>query len=266
MNFYTTGKFLRLPFLYDGTKPIIIAPIDDHLIFGPKGGLEVASEKLKLITNAQPDAVLTFCGTLNRNPLLFQRVPAIVNLSASTTISLHTRKCPIHSVELAVKLNASAVAYHINIASEWAPEMIADAGRMVAEASKYDLPTLCIAYPRGERGSGDENFEALKKSDPDRYADMIAHCVSVSVDLGFDIIKTYFTDNINSFRKVSEASCGVPVVIAGGELKSEEHAVERAFDALDAGAAGVSFGRNVFGRDNPSTIIDKIRSWQAGDR
>nr|WP_321441112.1 hypothetical protein [uncultured Hyphomonas sp.] len=262
MAFAPTGKYLRLPFLYDRTAPIIICPIDDFLIFGPKNGLESPTKKLDIIARAKPDAVLTFCGTLARNPTIFRDVPAIVNLSASTTLSNHTQKSPVHSVELAIKLNAAAVAVHINLASRWASEMISYAGRIVAEASKYDLPTLCISYPRGEGASGDNNFEHLKDDDPEQYADMIAHCVSLGVDLGFDIIKTYYTDDPNSFERVIQAAAGVPIVIAGGKLQAEAEAVAKAHTALAVGAAGVSFGRNVFGRENPSSVIKKIRAWE----
>lgn len=260
MQYVPPGKFLRLPFLYRREKPIIIAPIDDYLIFGPRGGLEDPKEKITKIVQAKPDAILTFCGTLQNNAHLFQDTPIIVNLSASTTQVKHTRKRPVHKIEYALKLNAAAVAFHINIMSQWADEMIAYAGELVAEAAKFDLPTICIAYPRGESSSGDDNQIELKESSPGQYADLIAHCVSVAVDLGFDLIKTYYTDNPETFKRVVKAAGGVPIVIAGGELVSEEKAYSRAIEAIRAGAAGISYGRNVFGRADPQSLMEMVKN------
>ena len=46
-------------------------------------------------------------------------------------------------------------------------------------------------------------------------------------------------------------SVPIPVVIAGGpKMTTDREVLELVWEALDAGAAGLSIGRNVFGADN----------------
>ncbi|MEY9607052.1 DhnA family fructose-bisphosphate aldolase class Ia [Bradyrhizobium japonicum] len=254
------GKFLRAPFLYQTNVPIIIAPIDDLLIFGPHGGLENPSSKIRDINEAGVDAILTFCGSLKRNPAAYANVCRFVNLSASTVHSAHTRKVKIHSVEEAIRVGATGIAYHINVTSKYAGEMISAASEVIAEADRFGIPTLGIIYPRGERGGLDNNYDDLKKSDPSAFAGMIAHCTALGADLGFDIIKTMYTDNSEMFRSVVRSADGVPVVIAGGPLDSFENALDKARGALAGGASGISFGRNLFGRSVDLTkLVTEIR-------
>jgi putative autoinducer-2 (AI-2) aldolase len=50
------------------------------------------------------------------------------------------------------------------------------------------------------------------------------------------------------------------LVIAGGpKLESELDALQLAYDAVSAGAAGVDFGRNVFQSTNPVGMIRALR-------
>jgi DhnA family fructose-bisphosphate aldolase class Ia len=54
-------------------------------------------------------------------------------------------------------------------------------------------------------------------------------------------------------------SCPVPVVIAGGpKCKSNDEVLQTTFDAMKAGAAGLSIGRNVFQCESPTQIIKAL--------
>ena len=59
---------------------------------------------------------------------------------------------------------------------------------------------------------------------------------------------------------VVEAARPVPVVIAGGPLCSESEALSAARGAIAAGAKGVSFGRNVFKRDDPANMLRLLQT------
>ena len=53
--------------------------------------------------------------------------------------------------------------------------------------------------------------------------------------------------------------CLVPVVIAGGEkMENDEDIFTMVKDALAAGAAGVSIGRNAFQHEKPEAIVRAI--------
>jgi putative autoinducer-2 (AI-2) aldolase len=54
------------------------------------------------------------------------------------------------------------------------------------------------------------------------------------------------------------AQCPVPIVIAGGKKLPEEKARELAYRAVQAGAAGVDMGRNVFQSEKPRAMMKAI--------
>ena len=57
------------------------------------------------------------------------------------------------------------------------------------------------------------------------------------------------------------AACGLPVVIAGGDPTDDAAALlGRVGTAIAAGAAGVAFGRNVWGCRDPGGMVRSLRS------
>jgi len=53
----------------------------------------------------------------------------------------------------------------------------------------------------------------------------------------------------------------VPVIIAGGELTSDREGLLRQVEsAVGAGAAGVAFGRNVWGSTDPAGMVRALRA------
>jgi DhnA family fructose-bisphosphate aldolase class Ia len=137
--------------------------------------------------------------------------------------------------------------------------MIELAGVILSEAQTYDIPVLGIIYPRGEENGADDDMTLLRDRGSEEYVEAVRHCVSLGADLGFDAIKTCYTGSRTSFETVISASRNVPIVIAGGPCVDEEAIVGASREAIQAGAAGVSFGRNIFGRSNPAEFVRRIR-------
>ena len=54
---------------------------------------------------------------------------------------------------------------------------------------------------------------------------------------------------------------GVPVILAGGDPVSDREALyANVSAAVEAGAAGVAFGRNVWGDADPAGTVDRLRN------
>ena len=52
------------------------------------------------------------------------------------------------------------------------------------------MPLMGIMYPRSEKGNLDNNYEDLKRDEPEEYAALVRHSARVGVDLGgADLIK-----------------------------------------------------------------------------
>ena len=77
----------------------------------------------------------------------------------------------------------------------------------------------------------------------------------VCAENGASFVKTYYTEE--GFEKVV-APCPMPIVIAGGKKLPEEKALELAYRAIQAGAAGVDMGRNVFQSAKPLAMMKAI--------
>ncbi len=72
------------------------------------------------------------------------------------------------------------------------------------------------------------------------------------------IVKVNYTGSTESFREVVNG-CTVPVVIAGGEkVETDDELFTMVDDALKAGAAGASIGRNAFQHANPQRVVGAI--------
>ena len=126
--------------------------------------------------------------------------------------------------------------------------MLADLGRVAAACDDWHMPLLAMMYARGP---------AIKNG----FApDVVAHCARVGVELGADIVKVPYTGDMESFSDVV-SSCCVPVVIAGGErMDSTRDVLQMVHDAIKAGGAGISMGRNVFQHPNRIQLVRALRA------
>ena len=254
------GKQYRIDRIIDPKSgKTVIVPIDDSLIYGPFGGLDNIPNKLKQIVTGKPNAVLAFLGVFRNNSVLFKGISGIMNVTASTINSSHTRKVLIGNVKQAVQMGMDAVAVHLNLTSKYESEMIQNMGVISRECEEYGMPMMTIVYPRKEINGTDENYEEMKIKNRKKYTNLVAHACRVSVDLGADIVKTQFTGDVETFKKIVEACLPVPVVIAGGPLIEPIKIFQNAYDAVTAGGSGISFGRNVFGRADSTTFIKALR-------
>ena len=130
MAFAHSGKQRRLARLFrhsDGRA--VILPIDDGLISGPRGRLSDLHKFFNLIESSPPDAMLLFAGVLNRYSSFLHTVAAIVNLTASTVSTNHTRKTLCTDVEAAIAAGADILAVHVNVTSRHEPDMLPDPQR-----------------------------------------------------------------------------------------------------------------------------------------
>ena len=108
------------------------------------------------------------------------------------------------------------------------------------------MPLLVMIYARGEKV-------------PDEYdKEMIKHAARVGGEMGADIVKVAYPGNRDAFREVVEG-CPVPVVIAGGaKMDSDREILTMVKDAMDAGGAGISIGRNVFQHAHPKRMVEAM--------
>lgn len=169
-----------------------------------------------------------------------------MHLSAGNMLSPQIdRKVLVGSVEEAIALGCDGVSIHVNIGNEYDTEMIKDFAEVSRKCNELGMPLLAMMYARGNQIEDPYSVDNVK---------LVARFAQ---ELGADIVKVNYTGNVEEFKEVTEG-CQIPVVVAGGEIVSEERLLSNIDGALLAGAKGVAIGRNIFQSDNGIALIKKI--------
>jgi DhnA family fructose-bisphosphate aldolase class Ia len=95
---------------------------------------------------------------------------------------------------------------------------------------------------------------AEKQASPE----FIGQACRMAMECGADVIKTTYTGDPKSFKEVL-ANVPIPVIILGGAVGELPQIFQGVRDAMDAGAAGVAFGRNVFQHENPTIMVKGLK-------
>lgn len=240
------GKLIRMERIMDrNTGRTIIVPMDHGTSVGPIEGIADIKSAVAKVAEAGANAIVEHKGLVGAgHRRRGSDIGLIVHLSASTSLSPFPHsKTLVCSVEEAIKLGADAVSVHVNIGDHQEKEMLNDFGRVAAEARTWGMPLLAMVYPRGEKIQDEFDVSVVK------------HAARVGCEMGADIVKVSYTGSPETFREVV-AGATVPVVIAGGaKMDSDKDILEMVHGAVQAGAAGVSIGRNVFQHADPGKLI-----------
>jgi fructose-bisphosphate aldolase/2-amino-3,7-dideoxy-D-threo-hept-6-ulosonate synthase len=145
-------------------------------------------------------------------------------------------------------MGADAVSVHINLGSETEAEQLEILGCVSERCDFWGMPLVAMMYPRGKNIPNSNDVS------------VVAHAARAGAELGADIIKTNYTGDPESFRKVVDG-CPVPVVIAGGpKTETDMEFLQMIEGAMEAGARGVAIGRNVFQHEDPTKMTQAISS------
>jgi fructose-bisphosphate aldolase/2-amino-3,7-dideoxy-D-threo-hept-6-ulosonate synthase len=239
------GKTRRLKRIMQQDNRTVIVPMDHGVTIGPIKGLTNMQQIIDQLIKGGVDAVLVHKGIAKHTDI--GNVGLIVMLSGMSNLSPNVNgKVQVCSVQEAIRLGADAVSVHVNVGAQDEDKMLSNLGCVAEECEVYGMPLLAMMYPRGP------------KIQNEHAADVVAHAARIGAELGADIIKANYTGSVESFKTVVE-SCPVPVVIAGGpKCKTSEEVLQTTYDAISAGASGLSIGRNVFQHENPALIVKAL--------
>jgi len=230
------------------TRKTVMVPMDHGITLGPVKGLVNVKEIMRCAVDGGANALIMHKGIVKDCYLNCPKTSGlIIHLSASTSLSVDPDyKILITTPDEALKLGADAVSVHVNIGSEHEHNMLLDTGLVSKQCEDLGLPLLAMMYPRG-------------KNIHNQYdADLIAHACRVGAEMGADVVKTNYTGDPDSFKRVIKG-CPVPVLAAGGLRTSTDHELlENIAGAMEAGAGGVAIGRNVFMHENPTAMVRRI--------
>ena len=243
------GKAIRLERIIDrNSHRTVIVPMDHGVTVGPIAGLADMRTTIGKVVAGGANAILMHKGMVRAGHRGTGRdVGLIIHLSAGTAISPDPNaKELVCTVEEAVKLGADAVSIHVNIGAETDNEMFRHFGLVSERCLEWQMPLIAMVYTRGPKIEDEYALENAKLA------------ARVGAELGADIVKVVYTGTAKSFAEVVQG-CPVPVVIAGGaKMDSDEDIFRMVAGALEAGAAGLSIGRNAFQHEHPDKMIQAL--------
>jgi DhnA family fructose-bisphosphate aldolase class Ia len=229
---------------------ILTVALDHAPSYNVLPGLEDIRQVVDQVASAGPDAMLMMKGTAQSCFAPYAGQVALI-MKCSTISPYHPEHdvC-VSSVEDALRLGADAVAMALTVGSADQPRLLANTGALVREAERVGLPVVVHAYPCGACVPPDERYAA----------EQVAYASRLAMEVGVDIVKTFYTGSAETFARVVEIASPALVVAAGGpRLETDADVLQMAYDVVQAGAAGITFGRNVWQSGDVAGMVEALK-------
>jgi len=230
---------------------LLVVAVDHPLYSWPCRGLEDRGTLLRQVTAAGADAIICSYGTLRDHRDAFASAAPILKLDL-TTVAIGgaypvSEYVAAYTVEDALRLGAAAVLTFVQLGAPFELAALRTAAQVAAAADRAGLAYVCEIMP-----VGGPQYPALDAPLA------IAAAARTGAELGAHVVKTTMPSPPEAMADV--AGCDVPVILAGGDLTGNREALLTAVrTALDAGAAGVAHGRNVWGGGDPAGAVAALR-------
>jgi putative autoinducer-2 (AI-2) aldolase len=237
------GMQSRLARIFNpGTNRTVMLAIDHGYFQGPTTGLERVDLSIVPLLGFA-DALMTTRGLVRSTIPATSGVPIVLRASGGPSIlkDLSNEHIAV-AMDDAVRLNAAAVAVQVFIGGDNETQSVHNMTRLVDQGQQAGVPVLAVTAV-GRELTRDARYLRL--------------AVRICAELGAHMVKTYYC--AQDFDTVT-SGCPVPVVMAGGKKLPELDALTMAYNAIEAGAAGVDMGRNIFQSDQPVAMIRAVRA------
>ena len=209
--------------------------------------------------NVDPAYIMEIAAKGGFNGIVFQkglaekyyegRVPLIIKTNAKAGLAKgepnSKQNC---SVEYAISLGAKAVGYTIYLGSQLEGEMFAEFGRLQEQAHEHGIPAIAWVYPRGQAVQNDTSKE------------IVSYAARVGLELGADAVKIKYTGDPQTFSWAVKAAGKALVYMSGGpKAATDQDFLNQVRGVMQAGAAGLAVGRNVWQHEDPLKMAEYLR-------
>jgi len=244
----STGKSVRLSSIFRrGTGRTVIVALDHGGIAGPMPGIERPAEVVRACREGGADAILATRGVVSAAAGEWDRsLSVVLRLTGGfTVLGGKFEEELISSPEAALSLGAAGVAVTVKFGHEREGQFTRQASLVADSCERWGMPLMVEAMAKGKE---------MKSTDPKG----ILLASRAAQEIGADIVKTYYTGDPDSFRKVVEG-CPVPIVILGGEKSDTLAQVFGDVHAsIQAGAKGIAIGRNIWQHGKTKLMVQAM--------
>jgi len=253
------GMTRRLGRLFDEQSGCSVIVAMDHGMGGVPEGFRDPGQLLSKVLEAKPDGVLLNAGLARRFGHLFGRrdAPALVlgidQVIHSAPGGPAETHWPQTNVEEALRLGADAVKSMLIVGNADLASMAQNMAYLSQAAElcrRWQIPLMIEPYLWGTK----------VPTDPAARAAMNADGARVAVELGADLLKVEVPAVSETLREIV-ATSPVPVVVLGGPRRpTQRETLADVVAAAEAGAVGLTIGRNAWGYPDPGTMIRALRT------
>ena len=179
---------------------------------------------------------------------MYRDIPLILKLNAKTNMpKINPISRQICTVDHAIKMGAAAIGYTIYDGSPNEPTMFHEFGKIVEQAHDYGVPVGCWMYPRGPSIVENDNK-------------VLAYSARIGLELGADIIKMKFNDDVDNLKWMVRCAGRTKIVISGGDKVEPSKFLLEAQKVMSAGALGMAVGRNVWQAERPFSVTRALKA------
>lgn len=252
------GKRIRLNrILNEPGRGSLIVAFDHALVLGPIPGTEDPHGQISRFIEAGVNAILLNLGLIKQCADCFPpaHTPGVIARIDWTTVwnSLSQgengvlRTCMLASPEDALRHGADAVLTYMVVGTgdaDFETKEVARNAEIARECERLGIPLIVETLARGKAVENPGDTQWLKLH------------TRMAAELGADVIKTDYAGTPEAMRSVIE-ECPIPITVLGGSRN--DAALEVVRGVMEAGAAGVFFGRNVFQSENMVEFLEDAR-------
>ena len=182
-------------------------------------------------------------------------VPLLLKINGNSDLAerddyYSPKQCTVkYAVE---ELGADAIGYTMYAGSKYEDRMWEDFREVQEEARKYDVPVVMWAYPRGQGIENNPDYDGQTDTD------VISYAARLGLELGADVVKCKYPGSKEETEKVLRNTGEMKFVMSGGSKRSDEEFLEDVSNVIEAGGNGLAVGRNIFQREEPEGVLDKL--------
>jgi len=279
----STGKKVRLHRLFyrfgPGRGKTLLLPLDHGVEHGPSDFFDNPDSVdpdyiFKLAVKGKYSGIVLHVGVAEKyfGPYV-GRVPLVLKINGKTNIPSDAEAFSAldASVEDAVRLGADAVGYTLYVGSPSQDLDFIQCAEVRRECERLGMPLIIWSYPRGE---------AIEKKGGRDSLYAVDYAARLSCEMGADVVKLNEPEVDNPKKsdepkqysgldisleeavgKVVRSAGKTLVLFSGGSKISDEDLLAKAELCMNAGAAGLIFGRNMWQRlwDDALEITSKVQ-------
>lgn len=258
-----SGKIIRLNRIFREDKRAVCFAADHGLMHGPTEEVTKLEEIIEKVIEAGIDAILLSSGRIKKlcNTFLTKYQPALLIrgdwISGARMAGVgkflptyELKRTEIINPKDALKMGACAITIYLMIgySDDYEALNYKSCVDYAQECRRIGLPLIIEPLPIPIGQTLDNLFS------PSFYE----YGARVAKEIGADVLKVPYTFDKESFKEVVK-SASIPTLILGGEkIEDEEEIFRIVKEALECGAKGIVFGRQILESKEPYKITKKL--------